>query len=92
MESSRCRCEDTASLIARISSSSNADPMTMSVEDTVRSLLWSLMVVLEVAVEVVAVEVVAVESDAVKMVLVDALVMDPWTSGDADSAAAGGTW
>ena len=87
MESSRCRCEDTASLIARISSSSNADPMTMSVEDTVRSLLWSLMVVLEVAVEVVA-----VESDAVKMVLVDALVMDPWTSGDADSAAAGGTW
>ena len=88
MESSRCRCEDTASLIARISSSSNADPMTMSEEDTVRSLLWSLVVVLEVAVEVVT-----VESDAVKMVLVDALVMDPWTSGDADSAAAaGGTW
>ena len=40
----------------------------------------------------VAVAVVTVESDAVKMVLVDALVMDPWTSGDADSAAAGGTW
>ena len=61
--------------------------MTMSEEDTVRSLLWSLVVVLEVAVAVVT-----VESDAVKMVLVDALVMDPWTSGDADSAAAGGTW